>query len=275
MSPRKQRYVFAMTINANPAGADTADLVEATLLARLEEGGRRPFVLGVCGAQGSGKSTLAATLATRLGARGLNCALLSLDDLYLGGAARQALADSVHPLLRTRGVPGTHDPVLGLALIEALGREGTAMLPRFDKMRDEPGPREPPEGPADIVLFEGWCVGARAQPPEELAEPVNALERDRDPDGSWRRWVNSQLEGPYRTLFARLDMMVLLAAPGFDVVAGWRIEQERANHGSMPDEAVRAFVAHYQRLTEHMLRHGPDWADLTIRLDAERRPLPG
>ncbi len=263
-----------MTRPEEMAGAEAADRVMTALLPRLARAGRAPFVLGICGAQGSGKSTVTAVLAGRLRAEGLNCAVLSLDDLYLSRAARQKLAESVHPLLRTRGVPGTHDPALGLALIEALGRTGAVRLPRFDKARDEPGEGEPHAGPADIILFEGWCVGVRPQMPDALVEPVNALERDHDAEGTWRRWVNDQLAGPYRALFDRIDMLALLAAPGFDVVADWRIEQEhRPDQRSMTDDEVRAFVAHYQRLTEHCLRHGPGWASLTIRLDAQRRPI--
>lgn len=250
-----------------------ADLVESALAERLGTGARRPFVLGICGAQGSGKSTLADALAERLRAKGQRCAVLSIDDLYLDGARRQALAEAVHPLLRTRGVPGTHDAALGLALIEALGRAEAVTLPRFDKARDEPGPGEGFGGPADLILLEGWCVGARPQEPGALAKPVNALERERDPEGVWRRYVNDQLAGPYRALFGRLDMLVLLAAPGFDVVADWRIEQERNAGGPMRDDAVRGFVAYYQRLTEDLLRRGPGWADLTIRLDGKRRPV--
>jgi D-glycerate 3-kinase len=237
------------------------------IAARLRPGTRRPFVLGIAGAQGSGKSTVAGVLAARVG-----CPVLSLDDLYLDGAARARLAETVHPLLRTRGVPGTHDVERGLAAIEALAL-GPALLPRFDKARDEPGPAETVAGPADMLILEGWCLGARPQTEAELAAPVNALEAERDGDGRWRRWVNAQLAGRYQALFGRIDQLVLLAAPGFDVVARWRLEQEQRSGGPMNAAAVAAFVQHYQRLTEHLLRRRGDWADLVVTLDAARRPV--
>lgn len=252
-----------------------ADL-EATARAAL----RRTSVIGLCGAQGSGKSTIAAATARLLAERGLSSAVLSLDDLYLPHEARARLAREVHPLLITRGPPGTHDPALGLETLEALGRPGRIALPRFDKGRDT---RRPPEawdhvqGPVDVVLFEGWCVGARAQAPEALATPVNALERDEDPDGRWRGYVNAALAGPYAALFARLDRFAFLQAPGFEVVAGWRAEQEaklRARTGGgMAPEALDRFVAHYERLTRWILAEAPSRADLVFPLDAERRPL--
>ena len=236
------------------------------IAARLRPGARSPFVLGIAGAQGSGKSTVARALAARFG-----CPVLSLDDLYLDGAARQRLAETVHPLLRTRGVPGTHDVAAGLAAIEALAH-GPTLLPRFDKARDEPGSPEPVAGPAEMLILEGWCLGARPQVAAELAAPINDLERMHDADGRWRRWVNAQLAGPYQALWARIDQLVFLEAPGFEVVADWRIEQERAARGPMSDAEVRRFVQHYERLTRHMLRHGHGWADLTLRLDADQRP---
>lgn len=243
-----------------------AELIAARLPERRE---RHPFVLCIAGAQGSGKSTVARELAARFA-----CPVLSLDDLYLDGAARRALAEQVHPLLRTRGVPGTHDPSQGVAVIEALAQPGTTLLPRFDKARDEPAAPEPWRGPAEMLILEGWCLGARPQDDAALAEPVNALERERDPDGIWRRWVNAQLDG-YRPLFARIDMLVFLAAPGFDVVQGWRTQQERdlGADAGMSDAELAIFIQHYQRLTEHMLRHARDWADLTIALDAQRRVI--
>ena len=195
--------------------------------------GDHPLVLGLCGSQGSGKTTLAQALQAELSARGLSVAVLSLDDLYLSSAERGRLAREVHPLLQTRGVPGTHDVDLGLDVIQQLVSAASTdptRIPRFDKALDEPRPAEhwdEFQGRADVVIFEGWCVGAAPQSESELVEPINELERVSDPDGQWRRYVNHQLAGRYKILFAMLDSLILLRAPSFEVVFEWRREQER------------------------------------------------
>lgn len=132
-------------------------------------------------------------------------------------------------------------------------------------------------GPVDVILFEGWCVGARAQGAAALVQPVNALERLEDPDGIWRTYVNDQLDGPYQPLFGMLHDLVLLQPPGFEVVAGWRAEQEaklRARTGKGMDAAeLDRFLAHYERLTRWILTEMPDRADWVVPLDAQRTPL--
>ena len=252
-----------------------ADRAEALRRAK----GATAFV-GLCGAQGSGKSTICLVTAHLLRARGLSTAVLSLDDVYLGREARQWLADQTHPMLAVRGPPGTHDVALACAILDGLAGPGQIPLPRFDKARDE---RRPPsswdhvEGPADVVLFEGWCVGARPQPALDLVTPINDLERLRDPDGGWRRAVNRALGGAYQALFARLDTLVLLAAPGFDVVQGWRTQQEHkliARTGSgMSDAEMAIFIQHYERLTRWILTEMPTRADWMVRLAEDRTPL--
>ena len=242
-------------------------------------------VVGINGAQGSGKSTLSRQLATQLeGDHDLHTAVLGLDDLYLTQAERRQLATEVHPLLATRGVPGTHDVALGLNLLaRLLDRRSGAWLriPHFIKALDE---RAPPaqwrtiRGPVDLVLLEGWCVGTPAQAEPLLQPALNDLEVNEDADGRWRRWVNAQLAGPYQPLFAQLQRLIFLQAPNFDCVLDWRLQQERddnlqeAVRGThvMDASAVRRFIAHYERLTRHALVTLPQRADVVVELTRQR-----
>ncbi|MGH8254023.1 MAG: kinase, partial [Steroidobacteraceae bacterium] len=173
---------------------------------------------------------------------------------------------------------------LALEVIEALRRADEVALPSFDKARDDRRARaEWPRvhGPAQIILFEGWCLGAPPQSEAELAQPVNALEKDEDGDGAWRRGVNASLAGEYRRLFAKFDELVFLAAPGFEIVQQWRLEQETGlrqlaaaqdadRSRMMDDAAITRFVSHFERLTRHMLRCMPVRASLVVELDSAR-----
>jgi len=270
---------------ADAAGATIAAL--GALLARralVAQGRGECFKAGLCGAQGSGKSTLAAVLRRLLRSRGLEAVALSLDDFYLTRAQRAELASRVHPLLQTRGVPGTHDIALALQIIDALQRPGELALPSFDKALDD---RRPPEDwprvrtPVQVILLEGWCLCATRQSDAALAQPVNTLEAREDADGTWRRYVNDALAGDYRRLCGLLDYRIFLAAPGFEAVYPWRLQQETelrrqaaaAGNGaarSMSDAELQRFVDHYERLTRHMLETMPARADVVIRLDSAR-----
>jgi D-glycerate 3-kinase len=245
-----------------------------------------PFTVGICGPQGSGKSTLTAILRELLAERGLSVAVLSLDDFYLGRSEREQLARTVHPLLATRGVPGTHDIDLAERTFDALRSTGRVPIPSFDKALDNRRPESAwtsVTAPVDIILFEGWCVGARPQDDAALREPLNELEREHDANGVWRRYVNEQLGRRYRSLFARIDELVLLKSPTFEIVYAWRAEQERKLRESieraggdtsrlMGEAALRRFIEHYERLTRHILDEMPTRADIVIEFDAERRP---
>jgi D-glycerate 3-kinase len=122
-------------------------------------------------------------------------------------------------------------------------------------------------------------VGARPESHAKLSNPINSLEAFEDADGRWRHYVNDRLAGEYQTLFALIDFLVLLAAPGFDVVLRWRTQQERElrmqreGRAVMDDTALARFVQHYERLTRHILNEMPSRADQVINLDENRRVL--
>ena len=260
----------------------------ALQLQAMSTGRREPLVAGVCGAQGSGKSTLCAVVARLLRRRGLRVAVLSLDDLYLSRAHRLDLAADIHPLFVNRGPPGTHDVSQGLTLLEALSKPGPTRLPRFDKATDDPVPLDlwpEVQGPVDLILLEGWCVGVSPESPDAVLKPVNRLEAEADPNGVWRAHVNATLAGPYQILFGRIDHLTLLRAPSFEVVATWRTEQEdklrrrRQATGQGPErtmdaDQITAFIQLYERLTRHILATLHERADLVIELETDRTMRP-
>ena len=249
-------------------------VARAAAIARSRAPGRTP-ILAIAGAQGSGKSTLAADFCTRTP----GAAHLALDDFYLTKQGRAELAREAHPLFATRGVPGTHDihllgDTIG-ALMNASPQTKTP-LPRFDKVADD---RKPSAqcgafvGRPSLIVLEGWCLGASAAHERTLTEPINALEREEDADGAWRKRANQYLAGPYQDFFVCLDAIMFLAAPSFDAVLDWRCEQEAGLLGralTSEDRArVARFVAHYERLTRHMLAGGRR-ADIVVALDKRR-----
>jgi D-glycerate 3-kinase len=252
-------------------------LADATA-ARIRAGDLR--VLGVVGTQGSGKSTLASfleLLLTRV--YGLKVVSLSLDDFYLTRGERERLARDVHPLLATRGVPGTHDVVLAVTTIRHLLSEpGTVKVPRFDKSRDDRKPEsqwDSATGPVDAVILEGWCLAAESEDPERLAAPANRLEAEEDPGGAWRHYVNDCLETDYPRLFRMIDKLILLKAPGFQCVYEWRRQQEsklsrRDGDRVMSEEQLKRFVEHFERITRHCLVTLPQKADLVYELNTRQ-----
>ena len=211
--------------------------------------------------------------------RGRRVAVLSIDDFYLTRRERKQLAHSVHPLLQTRGVPGTHDLALALQTVDSLlslSPGDTIQLPRFDKSCDDRAPQSQwptIDGPVDMVILEGWCVGSRPQSANELTTPINALEENEDSDGRWRQFVNDSLKN-YQQLFERLHTMVMLKAPDFSCVYRWRLEQEQKLAALRPDgsgvmsaEEIARFIQHYQRLTEANLITLPSHADVILELN--------
>lgn len=238
-------------------------------------------VHGITGLQGSGKSTLAAQMAALAAQRGKTVAVLSIDDVYLDHDVRAALGRDVHPLLATRGPPGTHDVPLACATLDALRAGRPTALPRFDKIDDRrvPAADWPLAGPVDLVLLEGWFLATPPQPAEALVEPINALERGEDRDGTWRRYCNDALAREYPALWQRIDRLLFLQGPGFEVVPDWRWQQEQGlqaanlHRRTMTRAQVDRFVQFFERTSRQAMGTLPGIADRCVRLDAERHPL--
>jgi len=246
------------------------------------KGERKVLVVGVNGGQGSGKTTLCKFLERcLLPELGLTAVTVSLDDFYLGKAARQKLGETVHPLFATRGAPGTHDAQQIFDVLSALKSGEPVTLPVFDKAADDIAPKSrwrTIDGPVDVVLFEGWCVGVAPQDEAALATPVNALEREEDKGGRWRRAVNGAIVVSYLPIYGLTDRLIMLRPKDMSAVLENRLLQERklreANPGGkgvMSEAQVTRFIQYYERLTRWMIEELPSRADAVFELDELKR----
>lgn len=242
--------------------------------------GNNTLLVSINGAQGSGKTTLTRFLHAMLEREhACRVASFSLDDFYLQRVDRELLAQQVHPLLRTRGVPGTHDIDLLEATIASLLNRESCRIPVFDKAIDDRMPSEAwrdLHSGCDIILFEGWCNNSPAQNAEQLREPVNELEAKEDSGGQWRHYVNDKLIEYHARIYHQSDLTIFLQAPDFEQVFQWRKLQEdklRATvakakgHFLMDDTALRRFLQHYERITRHTLATFADCADIVLPLN--------
>jgi len=287
---------FASTLESLKVDIGLVDMFEAIYvplgawLACRKRQKTGPLVIGINGAQGAGKSTLFNLVEVILTEGfNLNVVGFSIDDLYKTYDERVELSETVHPLLRTRGVPGTHDVDLGIKILNSLktSDENTVTkIPVFDKSTDDrcqAAVWQEWVGPADVIVLEGWCVGADPQSPEALVGAINELERDKDQNGLWRDYVNAQLSGPYQELFSMIEVLIMLKVPSMDAVFEWRSLQEKklaervkyiydtqqpTEHlRIMDEEQIQRFIQHYERLTRHMLEEMPGRADITLCLN--------
>ena len=245
-----------------------------------------PTIIGINGCQGSGKSTLADYLCTVVSERlNVNTASLSLDDFYLTKDERLHLGSTVHPLLETRGVPGTHDVQLAVDCVQSLLAGKDTMITRFDKSIDDRAPEQSlqtTKGKVGLIVLEGWCLGARAENADQLIQPINTLEEQDDRDGIWRNYVNHAIQTDYQPLFDLVDTLVMLQAPSFDTVFNWRLEQEQKmiqrlskegkeiGSGVMSEQQILRFISYFQRVTENILSEMPGRADHLFKLGKSR-----
>ena len=254
----------------------------AAWLSKKQSG--KPIVIGINGAQGSGKSTISRILESLL-SKAFNKTVLhlSIDDLYLSREKREKNANKFHPLLRVRGVPGTHDVELGHKILSGLVHpksEINIQIPKFNKAQDDLFAKEHWQTinqSVDIILFEGWCVGVTPQHEDELEPPINELEKKEDPHAIWRKHVNQQLSETYQDLFNHIDYLIMLKVPDMESVFKWRNLQEQKlaasydknkthSHIMSPSE-ISHFIMHYERITRACLSDMPNRADIVLELN--------
>ena len=240
-------------------------------------------VIGLAGGQGTGKSTISNILKIILKeAYGLKVVIFSIDDFYKTLSERKKMSKKISPLFLTRGVPGTHDTKMLYKCIKNLKDKKfkKCMIPKFDKSIDDRSfksrwlkVRKKP----NIVIFEGWCVGATAQKKKDLTTPINKLEKHKDKKKIWRKSVNLELKKNYKKIFNLIDKLIFLKVPSFKYVFKWRLLQEKKlrittkGNKTMTDKEISNFIMYYERLTKHMLKILPKAADTVINIDTKHR----
>ena len=240
-------------------------------------------IIGLSGGQGTGKSTVTGILEFILkNIYGLNTCIFSIDDFYKTKSQRKKMSKNVHPLFSTRGVPGTHDVSLINKKIRELKKKRfkQVLLPRFDKSIDDRHKKDKwakiKKSP-QIIIFEGWCVGAKHQKYSLLKKPLNSIERKHDAELKWRKKVNYYLKNNYKNLFNKIDKLIYLKAPSYDYVFKWRLLQEKKlkltskNKNTMSKSQIREFIMFYERITRQMMIDFKYISDLTVFLDKDHR----
>ncbi len=240
-----------------------------------------PLLLGLSGGQGSGKSTISQILKIILNYKfNLKVVCLSIDDFYKTSYERKKMAKLIHPLFSTRGVPGTHDCKMLLNTIKTLlkKRFNFIKIPKFDKSRDNRLNKKywkKIKIKPNIIIFEGWCVGAKHQTYKELKKPINILEKKEDTKLTWRKKVNNELKTSYKKIYNLLDKKIYLKVPGFKYVLKWRLLQEKklrnkSNGKSMTNEEIKRFIMFYERITKNMVKNYKN-NDFIILLDKKHK----
>jgi D-glycerate 3-kinase len=243
---------------------------------------KTPLIIGLAGGQGSGKTTISSILTLILKKYfKLNVFKISIDDFYKTRKDRKLLSKNKHSLLMTRGVPGTHDIDLMLNFFKQIKDKNfkSLQIPTFDKAIDDRCQKNlwyKIKTKPDVIIFEGWCVGARPQLNSQLKKPINSLEKVYDQGAKWRAYVNNQLKTKYKTLFMQLDGLLYLKAKNFSLLREWRLKQERKlwvqtknkkNLKIMSSGDVINFMQTYQRITQQMFKDAVKSSSVIMNLN--------
>ena len=226
------------------------------------------LIIGLSASQGSGKTTVAAILKIILKIFfKKNICVISIDDFYKTLRDRKKMAEQKHPLFKTRGVPGTHDINLIKNFFNFIKKKNfkKIKLPKFDKSIDDRLKRKESwhhlKKKPEIIILEGWCVGAKPQSNSLIKKPKNSLEKYEDKNLIWRKYVNERLKKDYKKLFNMIDHFIFMKIPNFKMVFKWRLLQERKlkkksllSKKIMTYNEIKRFIMFYERITLQMLK---------------------
>ena len=229
----------------------------------------------ISGSQGVGKSTLVLILKSVIeNIYNKKVMSVSLDDYYFGKKKRLQLSKKIHPLLQTRGVPGTHDiDKLRNHINRFSKKKFPIIIPVFDKLSDDITKKTNTIKKADILLLEGWCCGCLPIDKKYLCKNINKLESDLDKNNIWRNFYNDRLQNDYKKIFKLFDLKIYIQPPSFKYVYKWRSDQEKRNLSKsvnkkyMSKKQLEMFIQHYEKITKWMIKTMPAEADMLIKVN--------
>ena len=233
----------------------------------------------ISGSQGIGKTTILKVIRknfyTYFGKRIL---ALSLDDFYYTKEIRKKLSKKIHPLMLTRGVPGTHDIKKILNIIEKFrDSKYPIKIPIFDKLKDSRiNKKRIIYKKADILILEGWCCGTTKINSRYLLNNINHLEEKLDKKFIWRNYYNNKLKYEYKKLFDQFHGLIYFRTSTFSNVFKWRMKQEMKminnnNKIGMNKSEIGFFIQHYEKITKWMMKSLPKKANITLIIDKNQK----
>ena len=239
---------------------------------------KKKFIIS--GSQGCGKTTLLKLIKNNFkNFYNIDPLCISLDDYYLTKKQRNDLSKRIHPLLETRGVPGTHATEKITKTIQLFDKKKYPIkIPKFGKLNDDRLPfSQIITSKKNMIFLEGWCCGCPPLSNSFLQKNLNNIEKT-DSEYIWRKYYNKKLKKEYRLIFKYFEYLIYFKIPSFDCVLKWRIKQEKRlklnkkkNINYMNKIEIKDFISYYEKITTWMMKNTLSKSDLTIKINKNQK----
>ena len=234
----------------------------------------------ISGSQGCGKTTLLKLIKNNFkNFYNIDPLCISLDDYYLTKKQRNDLSKRIHPLLQTRGVPGTHATEKITKTLQLFDKKKYPIrIPKFDKLNDDRLPfSQIITSKKNMIFLEGWCCGCPPLSDSFLQKNLNTIEKA-DSEYIWRKYYNKKLKKEYKLIFNHFEYLIYFKIPSFDCVLKWRIKQEKRlkfnkkkNINCMNKIEIKDFISYYEKITKWMMKNTLSKSDLTIKINKNQK----